>query len=125
MTTIAVVRVAAAAAAIRAAAAGSEIQKVMPKPRVAAGKTVANCSMRLAECRLERHSVERFEWFDAIERRQRRPDIRVARERLAWTPQVSLEQGLIRTIRYFDRLLSHGAAAVRMERPRVSVGMRR
>jgi UDP-glucuronate decarboxylase len=66
-----------------------------------------------------------FRPLPADDPRQRRPDIRVARERLAWTPQVSLEQGLIRTIRYFDRLLSHGAAAVRMERPRVSVGMRR
>jgi len=37
--------------------------------------------------------------------RQRRPDIRLARERLGWTPQVSLEQGLMETILYFDRLL--------------------
>jgi UDP-glucuronate decarboxylase len=37
--------------------------------------------------------------------RQRRPDIRLARERLGWTPQVPLEQGLMETILYFDRLL--------------------
>jgi UDP-glucuronate decarboxylase len=37
--------------------------------------------------------------------RQRRPDIRVARERLGWAPQVSLEEGLMETILYFDRLL--------------------
>jgi UDP-glucuronate decarboxylase len=37
--------------------------------------------------------------------RQRRPDIRVARERLGWSPQIELEQGLMETILYFDRLL--------------------
>jgi UDP-glucuronate decarboxylase len=57
--------------------------------------------------------------------RQRRPDIHIAQERLGWTPKVSLEQGLIRTIRYFDQLLGEGAAAVRMERARLGAGMRR
>jgi UDP-glucuronate decarboxylase len=57
--------------------------------------------------------------------RQRRPDIHIAQERLGWTPKVSLEQGLIRTIRYFDQLLGQGTAAVRMERARLSAGMRR
>ena len=57
--------------------------------------------------------------------RQRRPDIRVARERLGWTPRVSLEQGLIRTIRYFDQLLCGGTAAIRMERARLGAGMAR
>jgi UDP-glucuronate decarboxylase len=57
--------------------------------------------------------------------RQRRPDIRFARERLGWTPKVSLEQGLIRTIRYFDQLLGHGTAAVRKERARLRAGMAR
>jgi len=37
--------------------------------------------------------------------RQRRPDIRLARERLGWAPQVALEDGLMETILYFDRLL--------------------
>ena len=38
---------------------------------------------------------------------QRRPDVRLARERLAgWVPQVQLEDGLRRTIAYFDALLS-------------------
>jgi len=57
--------------------------------------------------------------------RQRRPDIRIARERLGWAPKVSLEQGLIRTIRYFDQLLCQGTAVVRMERARRSAGMGR
>ena len=47
--------------------------------------------------------------------RQRLPDISVARERLGWAPKVSLEQGLIRVIRYFDQLLHKGAARLRLE----------
>jgi UDP-glucuronate decarboxylase len=38
--------------------------------------------------------------------RQRRPDISMAQERLGWTPKVSLEEGLRRTIPYFERLLA-------------------
>jgi UDP-glucuronate decarboxylase len=38
--------------------------------------------------------------------KQRRPDIRVAREKLDWQPQVPLREGLKRTIEYFDQLLS-------------------
>ena len=40
--------------------------------------------------------------------RQRRPDIARARELLDWQPAVQLEEGLTRTIAYFDRLLSTG-----------------
>jgi UDP-glucuronate decarboxylase len=36
---------------------------------------------------------------------QRRPDITLAREHLGWEPQVQLEQGLAKTIAYFDNLL--------------------
>ncbi|HUR88941.1 MAG TPA: UDP-glucuronic acid decarboxylase family protein [Ramlibacter sp.] len=36
---------------------------------------------------------------------QRQPDITLARERLAWQPQVQLEDGLRRTIDYFEQLL--------------------
>jgi UDP-glucuronate decarboxylase len=42
--------------------------------------------------------------------RQRQPDITKARGKLGWEPTVALEQGLIQTIAYFDRLLSKGAA---------------
>jgi UDP-glucuronate decarboxylase len=38
--------------------------------------------------------------------RQRCPDITKARELLHWSPKIALEDGLIRTISYFDRLLS-------------------
>jgi UDP-glucuronate decarboxylase len=37
---------------------------------------------------------------------QRKPDITKAREILGWEPQIALEQGLKKTIAYFDQLLS-------------------
>lgn len=37
---------------------------------------------------------------------QRRPDISLARKVLSWDPKVSLDEGLRKTIDYFDRLLS-------------------
>lgn len=36
---------------------------------------------------------------------QRRPDISLAKEKLNWTPKIELEEGLKKTIDYFDRLL--------------------
>lgn len=41
--------------------------------------------------------------------RQRQPDITVAHEALGWSPKVSLEEGLQKTITYFDDLLRSGA----------------
>jgi UDP-glucuronate decarboxylase len=38
--------------------------------------------------------------------RQRRPDISGAKEALGWTPRTPLKEGLVRTIDYFDKLLS-------------------
>jgi UDP-glucuronate decarboxylase len=38
--------------------------------------------------------------------KQRRPDISRAQELLDWKPRTELNEGLIRTIAYFDRLLS-------------------
>jgi UDP-glucuronate decarboxylase len=42
--------------------------------------------------------------------RQRQPDITKARGKLGWEPSIPLEQGLVQTIAYFDKLLSKGAA---------------
>ena len=42
--------------------------------------------------------------------RQRQPDITKARGRLGWEPTIPLEQGLVHTIAYFDRLLTRGNA---------------
>lgn len=36
---------------------------------------------------------------------QRKPDISLAKEKLSWEPKVQLNEGLIKTIEYFDRLL--------------------
>jgi UDP-glucuronate decarboxylase len=36
---------------------------------------------------------------------QRQPDITVARTKLGWEPDIQLEQGLVRTIEYFQQLL--------------------
>jgi UDP-glucuronate decarboxylase len=38
--------------------------------------------------------------------KQRKPDISQAHETLGWTPKTSLDEGLERTIKYFDELLS-------------------
>ncbi|HUV76592.1 MAG TPA: UDP-glucuronic acid decarboxylase family protein [Desulfobacterales bacterium] len=47
-----------------------------------------------------------FEPLPADDPRQRRPDITLAREVLGWEPKVELEEGLKKTIAYFDELLS-------------------
>ena len=40
--------------------------------------------------------------------RQRRPDISLAQRQLGWTPKIPLEEGLRKTIKYFDNLLVNG-----------------
>ncbi len=40
--------------------------------------------------------------------KQRRPDISLAREKLSWEPSVPLEEGLKKTITYFDTMLREG-----------------
>jgi UDP-glucuronate decarboxylase len=47
-----------------------------------------------------------FKPLPADDPRQRRPDITRAREVLGWEPKVELDEGLKRTIAYFDELLS-------------------
>jgi UDP-glucuronate decarboxylase len=42
--------------------------------------------------------------------KQRQPDISKAKALLNWEPTIALEQGLIKTIAYFDALLNSGAA---------------
>jgi len=46
--------------------------------------------------------------------RQRRPDITRAEQLLQWSPKVRLEDGLNRTIAYFDRLLSSPSGAKKL-----------
>src|SRR5581483_6183935 len=47
-----------------------------------------------------------FRGLPADDPRRRCPDIRRARELLGWQPHVQLQDGLTRTIEYFDALLS-------------------
>ena len=44
--------------------------------------------------------------------KQRKPDISQAKQKLNWTPQVKLETGLIKTIEYFERILSKSNSKV-------------
>jgi UDP-glucuronate decarboxylase len=37
---------------------------------------------------------------------QRQPDISLAKEKLGWEPSIQLEEGLVKTVSYFDKLLS-------------------
>ena len=37
--------------------------------------------------------------------KQRQPDITLAKKELGWEPKIKLEQGLVKTIEYFDRLI--------------------
>lgn len=38
--------------------------------------------------------------------RQRKPNIDLAKEKLNWEPKIQIEEGLIKTIEYFDKILS-------------------
>lgn len=51
-----------------------------------------------------------FKPLPADDPRQRQPDIALARQALEWEPAVALEDGLRRTIAYFDELLRSGSA---------------
>jgi len=53
--------------------------------------------------------------------RQRRPDIARARALLDWEPKVGLENGLRKTIEYFDKMLSkpHASTGRRVMQPAV------
>ena len=46
-----------------------------------------------------------FRPLPADDPKQRKPDITLAKEKLGWSPEVSLEEGLRKTIAYFDALL--------------------
>jgi len=46
-----------------------------------------------------------FRPLPADDPKQRKPDITLAKEKLGWSPEASLEEGLRKTIAYFDALL--------------------
>ncbi|MCC7096495.1 MAG: SDR family oxidoreductase [Thermomonas sp.] len=51
-----------------------------------------------------------FKPLPADDPMQRKPDITIAQSKLGWQPQVALEEGLTRTIAYFDGLLAGRSA---------------
>jgi len=42
--------------------------------------------------------------------KQRQPDITLAKKELDWEPKIKLEEGLVKTIKYFDNLIKEGRA---------------
>ncbi|MEW6666858.1 MAG: UDP-glucuronic acid decarboxylase family protein [Thermodesulfobacteriota bacterium] len=73
------------------------------------GNPVEHSMLDLAELviRLTKSS-SRLEYLPAPldDPQRRRPDIRLAREKLGWEPTTGIEEGLTRTIQYFRELLS-------------------
>ena len=57
-----------------------------------------------------------FQPLPADDPMQRCPDISLAREKLQWEPKVALDQGLAKTIAYFDGLLKSNKAISRVGR---------
>jgi UDP-glucuronate decarboxylase len=62
-----------------------------------------------------------YEKLPADDPMQRCPDISFAREKLKWAPKVPLEEGLRRTIEYFEKMLSESSTAALK---RLAVGAR-
>ena len=53
-------------------------------------------------------SVINFKPLPDDDPKKRKPDITLARKILDWAPKVPLDDGLLKTITYFDDLLSNG-----------------
>jgi UDP-glucuronate decarboxylase len=71
--------------------------------------------IELAELVIEMTATKskvRFEPLPSDDPRQRRPDISRAKAVLGWEPKTQLREGLVRTIAYFDKLLSQGTNPV-------------
>jgi UDP-glucuronate decarboxylase len=52
-----------------------------------------------------------FEPLPVDDPQRRCPDIKKAEENLGWCPSISLQQGLVRTLPYFQSLLQEGTRA--------------
>lgn len=50
----------------------------------------------------------RFDPLPSDDPKQRQPEISLAREKLSWEPTTQLREGLVKTIAYFDDLISSG-----------------
>jgi UDP-glucuronate decarboxylase len=66
------------------------------------------------------HSPLIWKTLPSDDPRRRRPDISLAEEVLGWRPRVSLKEGLLKTIEYFDALLRTDTLPTEPERPAVA-----
>jgi len=90
--------------------------------------TIAELAQRVVELVGSRSKVQYFP-LPQDDPRQRCPDITRANDLLGWRPRVALEEGLKRTISYFEELLSadallqHARPLAEASRPRVDLYM--
>ncbi len=71
---------------------------------------LANAVLRLTGSKSEL----RFLPLPSDDPKQRQPNIALARQALGWEPRIELQQGLIKTIEYFEGLLKSGAMGARV-----------
>jgi len=69
--------------------------------------TVLQLAEKILELTNSRSGIS-FKALPEDDPQKRQPDITLARERLSWTPKIPLEEGLLKTITYFDDLLGSG-----------------
>src|SRR5690606_16327262 len=67
--------------------------------------TILELVQKVIDLTSSRSKIE-FKPLPADDPMQRQPDISLAKEKLGWEPKVPLEEGLKKTIAYFDELLS-------------------
>lgn len=66
-----------------------------------------------------------FKPLPADDPKQRQPDIGKARAVLGWEPKIRLEQGLLKTIEYFDQLLKSGEEPLPVAACRITESLER
>ncbi len=71
---------------------------------------LANAVLRLTGSKSEL----RFLPLPSADPKQRQPNIALARQAIGWEPRIELQQGLIKTIEYFEGLLKSGAMGARV-----------
>jgi len=76
--------------------------------------TVAELAEKILELTGSRSKLV-FRPLPGDDPRRRRPDISVARSRLGWEPRIPLEEGLRKTIEYFDVVLREGLQSERSQ----------
>ncbi len=74
--------------------------------------TILELARKIKELTGSRSMID-FKSLPQDDPRQRCPDISRARELLHWQPQIDFEEGLMRTIAYFERLHNQDTGAVR------------